>query len=340
LGGRLLFYHFYFFFNIREKQILSKKVNRLYKLLKWFAVCTSIVMLFVLIGGALVTKTGSGMGCGKSWPLCHGELIPSNIDFALIIELSHRLVSGIAGIMVLTLAVWTWKVIGHKRETKFLALLSFLVLILQALIGAAAVMWGQSSAVLALHFGISLVSFASVFLLTLLIFEVDQKFAAESLIVDRRMSFHIIGIIVYCYMVVYSGALVRHVGASLACPSWPGCTRNGLGFPTQLHEWIQMGHRAAAGLIVIWIIYVSILAFKKYKHQPVILKGWIVCSILVLLQATTGALIVFTKLNIFIALLHALIISCLFGILSYFLMLVTRNKTNRIKIEKHTSKTM
>ncbi|QFT88730.1 Heme A synthase [Bacillus sp. THAF10] len=307
------------------------------KLLKWFAVCTSIIMLFVLIGGALVTKTGSGMGCGRSWPLCHGQLIPSNIDLALIIELSHRIVSSLAGIMVLILAIWAWKAIGHKRETKFLALVSILVLILQGLIGAAAVMWGQSSAVLALHFGISLVSFASVFLLTLLIFEVDKKFETEQLIVDRRMSFHIIGIIVYCYLVVYSGALVRHVGASLACPSWPSCTRNGLGLPTQTHEWIQMGHRAAAGLIVIWILYVTILAFKKYKHQPVILNGWIVSSILVVSQATTGALIVVTNLNIFVALLHALIISCLFGVLSYLLMLVSRNKTNRLKVDKQTS---
>ncbi|MGM0837426.1 MAG: COX15/CtaA family protein [Bacillota bacterium] len=303
----------------------------MYRLLKWFAVCTSIVMLFVLIGGALVTKTGSGMGCGRSWPLCHGELIPSNIDFALIVELSHRIVSGLAGIMVLVLAVWAWRAIGHKRETKFLALLSFAVLILQALIGAAAVIWGQSSAVLALHFGISLVSFASVFLLTLLIFEADKRFDAETLIIDRRMSYHIIGIITYCYMVVYSGALVRHVGASLACPTWPTCTRNGLGIPTQMHEWIQMGHRAAAGLIVVWIIYVTILAYRKYKHQPVIYKGWTICAGLVLLQATTGALVVLTKLNIFVSLLHALIISCLFGVLSYLFMLVTRNKVNRLK---------
>jgi cytochrome c oxidase assembly protein subunit 15 len=233
--------------------------------------------------------------------------------------------------MVLVLAVWAWRAIGHKRETKFLALLSFAVLILQALIGAAAVIWGQSSAVLALHFGISLVSFASVFLLTLLIFEADKRFDAETLIIDRRMSYHIIGIITYCYMVVYSGALVRHVGASLACPAWPTCTRNGLGIPTQMHEWIQMGHRAAAGLIVVWIVYVTILAYWKYKHQPVIYKGWMICAGLVLLQATTGALVVLTKLNIFVSLLHALIISCLFGVLSYLFMLVTRNKVNRLK---------
>ncbi|MDX5475260.1 MAG: heme A synthase [Bacillaceae bacterium] len=309
----------------------------MHRKLKWFAVCTSIVMLFVLIGGALVTKTDSGAGCGDSWPLCHGELIPSEIDLALVIELSHRVVSGLAAIMVLILAVWSWRAIGEKRETKFLAILSFIFLIVQALIGAAAVMWGQSSFVLALHFGISLVSYASVFLLTLLIFEADKKFKAESIIVDRRMTFHIIGIITYSYIVVYSGALVRHVGASLACPSWPLCTRNGLGIPTQMHEWIQMGHRAAAGLIFIWILYVAILAIRQYSHQSVIKWGWIISLILVSLQVTTGAIIIFTKLNLFVSLLHALIISLLFGVLSYLLMLVSRNKTNKLKAENNNS---
>ncbi len=89
------------------------------RLLKWFAVATTIGMLFVLIGGALVTKTGSGMGCGRSWPLCHGQLIPSHITTELLIELSHRVVSGVVGLMVLILSIWSWKAIGHIRETKF-----------------------------------------------------------------------------------------------------------------------------------------------------------------------------------------------------------------------------
>lgn len=194
--------------------------------LKIFAVLTTLGMLLVLLGGALVTKTESGMGCGNSWPLCNDELIPSEINSELIIELAHRLVSGSVGIMVLILSVWTWKVIGHIRETKFLSALSFFFLVLQGLIGAAAVVWGQSDFVLALHFGISLISFAAVLLLTLLIFEIDKKFAAEKLIIDKRMKFHIVGIIVYVYLVVYTGALVRHLNASLVCPDWPLCVNS------------------------------------------------------------------------------------------------------------------
>lgn len=303
--------------------------------LKWLAVLTTIGMLFVLLGGALVTKTDSGMGCGRSWPLCNGEFVPTDITPELVIELAHRLVSGSVGIMVLILSIWTWKSIGHIRETKFLSVLSFFFLMLQALIGAAAVKWGQSDFVLALHFGISLISFAAVLLLTMLIFEVDKKFQAEKLVIDKRMTFHIIGITVYSYLVVYTGALVRHMNASLVCKDWPLCTNDGSLLPTNIYEWVQMGHRAAAGFIFIWIAYVTYLAVKEYKHEKVIYRGWIISFILVSLQVIAGALIIFTRLNLYIALAHAFFISVLFGVFSYFILLVSRSKKNAERIKNH-----
>ncbi|MBT2687887.1 heme A synthase [Bacillus sp. ISL-47] len=302
--------------------------------LKWFAVLTTIGMLLILLGGALVTKTESGMGCGKSWPLCNGEFVPSDITPELVIELAHRLVSGSVGIMVLILSVWTWKKMGHIRETKFLSLTSFFFLVLQALIGAAAVVWGQSDFVLALHFGISLISFAAVLLLTLLIFEVDKKFKAEKLIIDKRMRKHIIGVSLYSYAVVYTGALVRHVNASLVCRDWPLCINGAFTLPGNMYEWVQMGHRAAAGLIFIWIGYITYLAIKYYKDQKVIYWGWIISFILVSLQVAAGALVVITRLNLYIALAHAFFISCLFGVLSYFILLSSRSKKNELAIEK------
>ncbi|WP_347318163.1 heme A synthase [Rossellomorea sp. RS05] len=298
----------------------------MHKGLKWLAVLTSLGMLFVLLGGALVTKTGSGMGCGRSWPLCHGQLIPDNITIELVIELAHRVVSGGVGLLLLALSIWSWKAIGHKRETKFLAILSFFFLVLQGLIGAAAVKWGQSDFVLAIHFGISLISFASVLLLTLLIFEVDQKFEADKVIIDKRMRWHTIGVTIYTYLVVYTGALVRHTESSLVCKDWPFCVNSSIGLPTNMYEWIQMGHRTAAALVFVWIAYVTVLAVKKYKQQKVVYWGWVIALILVTLQATTGALVVLTRLNLAVALLHALIISCLFGLLCYLIMLGSRSK--------------
>jgi cytochrome c oxidase assembly protein subunit 15 len=283
-------------------------------------------MILVLLGGALVTKTESGMGCGRSWPLCNGEFVPTEITAELVIELAHRLVSGAVGFMVLILSIWTWKVIGHTRETKFLSFLSFFFLLLQGLIGAAAVKWEQSDFILALHFGISLISFAAVLLLTLLIFEIDKKFDVDKLIIDRRMGFHIISISIYSYFVIYTGALVRHTKSSLVCRDWPLCINDSPALPTNLFEWVQMGHRAAAGLIFIWIGYVTYLAVKKYRQQKVIYWGWISAFTLVSLQVLSGALVIFTQLNLFIALMHALFITCLFGVLSYFLFLLSRSR--------------
>ncbi|WP_045515421.1 COX15/CtaA family protein [Neobacillus niacini] len=296
--------------------------------LKWLAVATTIGMILVLLGGALVTKTESGMGCGRSWPLCNGEFVPSDITPELVIELAHRLVSGSVGFLVLILSIWSWKVIGHIRETKFLSFLSFFFLLLQGLIGAAAVIWEQSDFILALHFGISLISFAAVFLLTLLIFEIDKKFDADKLIIDRRMGFHIISISIYSYFVIYTGALVRHTESSLVCRDWPLCINDSPALPSNLYEWVQMGHRAAAAGIFIWIGYVTYLAIKKYRQQRIIYWGWISAFTLVSLQVLSGALVIFTRLNLYIALMHALFITCLFGVLSYFLLLLSRSRKN------------
>lgn len=306
--------------------------------LKWLSVLTTIGMLFVLIGGALVTKTESGAGCGDSWPLCHGQLIPEEITFELVIELSHRVVSGVVGILVLALSIWAWKAIGHIRETKFLAFISFFFLVLQGLIGAAAVMWGQSDIVLALHFGISLISFASVLLLTLLIFEIDKKFDADSLVIDSKLRTQFYAITIYSLIVVYTGALVRHIGASLACPDWPVCTYNNIGLPTQIHEWVQMGHRALAGVLFIWVLTLFIRIYKHYKHEKVLYRGWMIALGLVSIQVASGAVIIFSRLNLFISLAHALFIACLFGVFSYFILLSSRSKKNEMALRTEAEK--
>ena len=62
-------------------------------------------MLILLLGGALVTKTESGEGCGTSWPLCHGKIIPDEITLELVIEFSHRIVTGIVTILVVLFVV-------------------------------------------------------------------------------------------------------------------------------------------------------------------------------------------------------------------------------------------
>src|SRR5699024_12525085 len=96
---------------------------------KLLSVVASLGMMFVLIGGALVTKTGSGLGCGESWPLCEGQLFPKEVTPELVIELSHRLISGIMGFVVLALSILSCILIVHIREVKFIEFLSLLFMI-------------------------------------------------------------------------------------------------------------------------------------------------------------------------------------------------------------------
>lgn len=312
--------------------------------LKWLAIISSIGMIFILIGGALVTKTDSSLGCGNSWPLCHGEFIPSEITPELLIELSHRVVSAVVGIAVLLLSVFAWKRIGDIREVKFLSFLSIFFLVIQGLIGAAAVVWGQSDFVLAAHFGISLISFAAVFLLTILIFEIDRKLDTKSLYIKKNHRIEIYALTVYTIIVVYTGALVRHVNANLACLDWPFCN-NSTPFSImnfKFEHWVQMGHRVAAGILFIWTIAFFIKVIRHYRHNNIMYYGWLITTGLLALQVAFGALVIFTLLNLAIALLHAFFITCYFGMLSYFILLSSRSARRErreviVQEEKSTS---
>lgn len=300
------------------------------KFMKWFAVAATIGMVLILLGGALVTKTDSGMGCGRNWPDCNGSLIPKQITPEVLIEFSHRVVTGSVSILIFILSFWSWRKLGSVREVKFLSFLALFFLIAQALIGAAQVLWGQGDFILALHFGISLISFAAVLLLTLIIFEVDQKFNVNSVHIGRTLKWHTIGVTIYSYLVVYTGALVRHTNSSLICPDWPLCRNNSVGLPENFYEWVQMGHRLAAALIFVWIFIILIHVVKHYRNQRVLYWGWIIAFIIVCLQVIAGMGVVLTRLNLLVALLHTLFISLLFGLLCYMILLISRSDHNNI----------
>ena len=290
--------------------------------LKWLSVLATIIMTFVQLGGALVTKTGSEDGCGSSWPLCNGAFLPQNLPIQTIIELSHRAVSALSLIVVLWLVITAWKHIGYIKEIKPLSIISVGVLLLQALVGAAAVVWQQNDYVLALHFGISLVSFSSVFLMTLIVFSIDQKYEADEVMIKKplRTLTWLMAIIVY--LTIYTGALVRHTDSSLAYGAWPVPFDDIV--PHNVHDWVQFAHRGMAFITFMWIMFTFIHAVKNYADNRTIKYGYTAAFILVILQVVTGALSVITNVNLFIALLHALFITYLFGMIAYFILLMLR----------------
>ena len=98
--------------------------------------------LAVILWGALVRATGSGAGCGGSWPLCNGDVLPVNPQVATMIEFVHRAMSGVALITVVILAVWAWRVYPTGHRARRWAMLSLVFMLTEALIGAALVLLG------------------------------------------------------------------------------------------------------------------------------------------------------------------------------------------------------
>ena len=77
-----------------------------------------IVNLAVILWGAYVRASVSGDGCGSHWPLCNGEIIPSTGQIKTLIELAHRLSSGLALLMVVGLAAWAWRAYPRKHAVR------------------------------------------------------------------------------------------------------------------------------------------------------------------------------------------------------------------------------
>src|SRR5947209_1927055 len=178
------------------------------RLLKILGVIATGGMFTVLVMGATVTNTGSAHGCGRSWPLCRGQLIPQ-FAVSTLIEFSHRAVVGVESVLILGLAAGTLY-LYRRRDLQALAIVMVVFLLLQAGLGAWAVMYPQLAVVLALHFGVSLIAFASVLLTTVALFEADGQEALRQIPAPRAFRRLVWAVAAYSYAVVYLGALVRH----------------------------------------------------------------------------------------------------------------------------------
>ena len=97
--------------------------------------------VFVILWGGFVRASGSGAGCGDSWPFCNGEIIPTNPALNTIIEFGHRVTSGLALPLVIILAVWAFRVFQTGSPVRKAAVASVVFMVLEAAIGAGLVLF-------------------------------------------------------------------------------------------------------------------------------------------------------------------------------------------------------
>ncbi|MCL4544291.1 MAG: COX15/CtaA family protein [Chloroflexi bacterium] len=283
--------------------------------LLWLGIITTIGLFIVLAMGDLVTNANAAQGCGPSWPLCEGRLFPKPTPQALI-EFSHRLVVAIVSIGILGLAIGTALRTPRRLETRILAPSLIVFLVLQSVLGGLAVLWPQSPPILALHLGISLISFATVLLTTLLLWGEDstdrlrdQPFPSSF----RSLTWFSM---IYVYAVIYLGAFVRHNNAQRACNGWPLC--NGSALPT-LTPLIFLNFMHRVSVLVAFFLFLALLwqATRLRSIRPDFFWSSLAALVSLMLQALSGAYVALSGMALPAALLHGSLIALVFGPLSY-----------------------
>lgn len=293
--------------------------------LKRFSFASMYGMFLILIMGALVTKTESGRGCGDDWPLCNGKFVPA-YTIESIIEYSHRFVVGVVGIILLITMLLVF-VFSKSKEAKWFVSGAMLFTVMQAILGAMAVIWPQSSAVLALHFGFSLMAFAFTLLLALVYTRYGQSLSGPPSRLSLGVRWGVGLTLIYSYAVVYLGAFVRHTQASGGCIGWPLC--NGEVIPEMTgHTGIVFAHRLGAILLFLFIMWLFIAIRTQQEKQDNAYQAAKWALILVVLQIFSGAWVTLSlgyDWYLIASLVHAVLISCLFGILCYLCVLALQS---------------
>ncbi len=99
-----------------------------------------VLSILSILAGAFVRATGSGDGCGSTWPTCKGKIIPQLSDTSEVIEFSHRSVSGILLIVTLIIFIKSRSMSKGSIVRTTVNFLTFFVLF-EAAIGAVIVLY-------------------------------------------------------------------------------------------------------------------------------------------------------------------------------------------------------
>ena len=127
------------------------------------ALVALVALALIVLTGAAVRLTGSGLGC-PDWPKCYGKTVPP-LDTHAVIEYGNRLLTGFVGLAVIAasaLAWFRWPFRGHLAL--FGALLP-LGVIGQAILGALVVKYHLAPGLVMLHFILSMLLLDAAFAL-------------------------------------------------------------------------------------------------------------------------------------------------------------------------------
>jgi cytochrome c oxidase assembly protein subunit 15 len=230
----------------------------------WFVVFYNIL---VIVWGALVRASGSGAGCGNRWPLCNGQIVPVSPGFHTIIEFTHRTMVGGSTLLVLALLVWTFRATVKHQAARALAVVSTLLLLNEAFLGALLVklnyVTGNQSTgrivLLAIHLGNTLLLLAAL-TLTARFLSTGQRWA------DLPLSRRLIGMIeglVTTIAVGITGSIAALGDTLFPAASLHASIAQDLAAGSPMLLRLRLVHPALALIAALFALWLAALARRK-----------------------------------------------------------------------------
>lgn len=285
---------------------------------------------WVLISlGAIVRLYGAGLAC-PDWPLCYGTLLPE-INFSILLEVSHRYLAALLGLLFILLYALSWK--KELRIHKKLAGWLLFLVIFQGIFGGLTVLLKLNFLTVVVHLLLgNLLFLGIVYFLSEVIF--FHKALICKLSVSKNKFYRLIQtMIILLFVMLLSGGLNSSNYAGYACNAFPFCNSdssfsffwdsettslvfNGwLGFflSSNTLELIHLAHRVVVILISLLFCYFIVkywLPSKKWKCLGSSLL------IILFLEIVVGIINALFKVPISISALHTALASILVGLLA------------------------
>src|SRR5690242_12042167 len=118
--------------------LASGTAHRRFGIFAWLVLAYNIP---VILWGAYVRVSFSGDGCGAHWPFCNGEVIPQHMATPMAIEFTHRMMTTVDTCAVVAMCVWAFLALPKRHAVRRYAVLSFVFLLMEALLGAGLVLF-------------------------------------------------------------------------------------------------------------------------------------------------------------------------------------------------------
>lgn len=271
----------------------------------------ALALTFALVVlGAVVRITESGMGCGDDWPLCNGQLIPTG-DLATFLEWSHRLMAVVVSLLIAALAAVSWKPgrdpsWGPRRR---LTAGAAGLLVVQVLLGAVTVRLELPPASVILHLGTAMALLAVLVVVALRAYRSSGRSHRVSDGATR------IGWLVAAgaYLVVLAGALVANLDATAACRGFPLC--GGQWWPVESGPArIQWAHRLLAYTFTVAVLFVPGMVGSRRPGDGAARGTAFALVAVVLSQIVVGAALVTGPLALSVRALHMALGTAVFGL--------------------------